>query len=167
MRWKEEEAREVHRILREITASFHARAAEIAETTAILARLDHAFASARFAGEYQCVIPRFGEGAEPPRFVLQAARHPLLEALLRREQAAVVPLTLELGENSRMLVISGPNTGGKTVAMKTAGLLALMALSGLPIPAERAELPFSIRSLPTSATRNPSPRTSVRSPRTC
>ena len=146
VRLKEEEAREVHRILREITASFHARAAEIAETSAILARLDHAFASARFAAEYHCVIPRFCEKDAAPSLTLEAARHPLLESLLRgkgsEKQSSVVPLTLTLGENSRMLVISGPNTGGKTVAMKTAGLLALMALSGLPVPAERAEFPF-------------------------
>ncbi|MSO20815.1 MAG: endonuclease MutS2 [Acidobacteria bacterium] len=151
VRLKEEEAREVHRILREITASFHARAAEITETSAILARLDHAFASARFAADYHCVIPQFCEKDAAPRLVLQAARHPLLESLLRgqgaEKQSSVIPLTLVLGENSRMLVISGPNTGGKTVAMKTAGLLALMALSGLPVPAERAELPFFDRVL--------------------
>lgn len=149
VRWREEEAREVHRILREITASFHARAAEIRETTEILARLDHAFAAARFAIDYHGVIPEFcadrgRDAAAPQRFVLQAARHPLLESLLRRQSGggvAPVPLTLTLDEAGHLLVISGPNTGGKTVAMKTAGLLALMALSGLPVPAERVELP--------------------------
>jgi DNA mismatch repair protein MutS2 len=145
VRLREEEAREVHRILREITASFHARAAEIGEATEILARLDQAFAAARFAIDYHGVIPQFCEALSPQRFLLQAARHPLLESLLRRqpgaEMRAPVALSLTLDEAGHLLVISGPNTGGKTVAMKTAGLLALMALSGLPVPAERVELP--------------------------
>jgi DNA mismatch repair protein MutS2 len=153
VRWKEEEAQEIHRILREITASFHARADEIRESTEVLACLDHAFAAARFALDYHCVIPRFcglpdSANTEPPRFLLEGACHPLLENRLRRQaqqqggSGKVVPLTLSLDDQARILVISGPNTGGKTVAMKTAGLLSLMALSGLPVPAERAELPF-------------------------
>ncbi len=74
--------------------------------------------------------------------VLRNARHPLLERTLKPRAIAVIPLTVELDEQHRQLIISGPNTGGKTVALKTVGLLALMAQSGIPIPAERAELPI-------------------------
>jgi DNA mismatch repair protein MutS2 len=73
---------------------------------------------------------------------LEEARHPLLELRLRRTGAAPVPITLALEENARQLVISGPNTGGKTVSLKTTGLLALMAQAGLPVPATSATLPL-------------------------
>ena len=71
-----------------------------------------------------------------------AARHPLLELRLRRSGSSAVPLTLALESDARELIISGPNTGGKTVALKTTGLLALMAQAGLPVPAEAATLPL-------------------------
>jgi len=74
------------------------------------------------------------------RLLLHNARHPLLERNLKAKGISVVPVTLEL-EDKRQLIITGPNTGGKTVTLKTAGLLALMAQSGLPVPADRAELP--------------------------
>jgi len=74
------------------------------------------------------------------RLLLHNARHPLLERNLKPKGVAVVPVTIEL-EDKRQLIITGPNTGGKTVSLKTAGLLALMAQSGLPVPADRAELP--------------------------
>ena len=73
---------------------------------------------------------------------LEGARHPLLELRLRRAGGATVPLTLALEDEARQLIISGPNTGGKTVALKTTGLLALMAQAGLPVPAEAATLPL-------------------------
>ena len=75
-------------------------------------------------------------------FVLRNARHPLLERTLKPKGVAVVPLSVELDDQHRQLIISGPNTGGKTVALKTIGLMALMAQSGIPLPAERAELPI-------------------------
>jgi len=68
------------------------------------------------------VIPRFGQ-----KLLLREARHPLLEDVLRRLGKAVQPITLELDAECRTLLISGPNTGGKTVTLKTAGLIALMA----------------------------------------
>ena len=74
--------------------------------------------------------------------MLRQARHPLLQRTLKPKGIAVVPLTVELDGGHRQVIISGPNTGGKTVALKTMGLLALMAQSGVPIPAERAELPI-------------------------
>ncbi len=75
------------------------------------------------------------------RLLLDNARHPLLERSLKSKGASVVPISVELEGEQRQLVITGPNTGGKTVTLKTIGLLALMAQSGVPVPAERAELP--------------------------
>jgi DNA mismatch repair protein MutS2 len=76
-----------------------------------------------------------------PGLNLLNARHPLLELRLRRENATPIPLTLALEQDARQLIISGPNTGGKTVALKTTGLLALMAQAGLPVPAAAATFP--------------------------
>jgi DNA mismatch repair protein MutS2 len=75
------------------------------------------------------------------RLVLHNARHPLLERNLKSKGGKVVPISIELDGERRELVITGPNTGGKTVALKTVGLLALMAQCGIPVPADRAELP--------------------------
>jgi DNA mismatch repair protein MutS2 len=83
-----------------------------------------------------------GSMASNARLLLQNARHPLLERNLKSRGLEVVPVTLELEGNRRQLIITGPNTGGKTVTLKTVGLLALMAQSGLPVPADRAELPL-------------------------
>src|ERR1035438_2569504 len=74
--------------------------------------------------------------------ILRDARHPLLQDVLRRQRKPVVPISLELDERSKTLLISGPNTGGKTVSLKTVGLLTLMAQSGLPVPAAVAEFPI-------------------------
>jgi DNA mismatch repair protein MutS2 len=76
-----------------------------------------------------------------PHLILHRARHPLLERTLKLKHAAIVPVTVELEKDRRQLVITGPNTGGKTVTLKTLGLLALMAQSGIPVPAGRAEMP--------------------------
>jgi len=76
------------------------------------------------------------------RLLLHNARHPLLERNLKAKGLAVVPVSVELEGDRRQLIITGPNTGGKTVTLKTAGLLALMAQSGLPVPAGRAEVPI-------------------------
>jgi len=83
-----------------------------------------------------------GTGGLDARLILHNARHPLLERNLKLKNAAVVPVSLELEGAARQLIITGPNTGGKTVTLKTVGLLALMAQSGLPVPADRAELPI-------------------------
>ena len=136
VRLAEEEAREVHRILLEMTDRLRGSGDSIRQTLATMAELDLIFAKARFAAEFQCVIPRFGE-----RLWLKEARHPLLEDVLRRRPQKIVPLTLELTRERSTLLISGPNTGGKTVTLKTVGLLSLMAQSGLPVPAIEAEFP--------------------------
>ncbi|HEX7360490.1 MAG TPA: Smr/MutS family protein [Bryobacteraceae bacterium] len=137
---REDELREVDRILCEITEAFREHAPEIAAGAETLAELDCLFAKAAFAAAYSAVIPRFGTSSR--RMLLREARHPLLEAVLRKQRKAVVPLSFELDEEHRCLLISGPNTGGKTVALKTAGLLALMAHAAFPVPAAEAEFPL-------------------------
>jgi len=141
VRLTEEEAREVHRILREFTARLRTHAPAIASTTKALARLELIFAKAEFAQTFNCVVPRISPD-ETRRLILREARHPLLEDILRKQQKAVVPITFDLDHEQRTLLISGPNTGGKTVTLKTAGLLALMAHAGLPVPAAEAEFPL-------------------------
>jgi DNA mismatch repair protein MutS2 len=74
--------------------------------------------------------------------ILRDARHPLLERNLKSKGASVVPVSIELEDNQRELIITGPNTGGKTVALKTLGLLALMAQAGIPVPAGRMAMPI-------------------------
>jgi DNA mismatch repair protein MutS2 len=158
----DEEQGEIHRILLEMTRRIGERSLEIAAAAETLAELELQFAKARFAEEYKCVAVesdrraslaldpstslRAGSRGRPsPRqqspLILRNARHPLLERNLKARGGDVVPMTIELEGERRELVITGPNTGGKTVALKTAGLLALMAQSGIPVPAERAELP--------------------------
>lgn len=85
-----------------------------------------------------------GDGASAPdaaTLILHRARHPLLERNLKLKNIKIVPITIEFEGGRRQLVITGPNTGGKTVSLKTLGLLALMAQSGIPVPADRADLP--------------------------
>ena len=125
------------RILRELTGRLRGYAESIRQTMATLGELEMIFAKARFATDFDCAIPRFGA-----RLLLRDARHPLLEDVLRRQRKAVVPISMELDERCKTLLISGPNTGGKTVSLKTVGLLTLMAQSGLPVPASEAEFPI-------------------------
>ena len=146
VRLLEEEQAEVHRILLEMTRLIGEHADAILTATEVLGELELQFAKARFAEDYNCVAVRVAEGrtGEDARrsIVLQNARHPLLERNLKSKGAQVVPTTVELEAETRQLIITGPNTGGKTVALKTVGLLALMAQSGIPVPADRAELPI-------------------------
>jgi DNA mismatch repair protein MutS2 len=141
VRLHEEELREVHRILREFTSRLRGHAVEISATAEALGRLELIFAKAEFAIDFDCAVPRISsDGAR--RMILEGARHPLLEDILRRHKKSVVPVSLSLDQKERTLLISGPNTGGKTVALKTVGLLALMAHAGLPVPASEAEFPL-------------------------
>ena len=146
VRLLEEEQAEVHRILLDMTARLGEHADELRAAVDVLAELELQFATARFAEAYDCVAVKLlasGPDAElAEALILRQARHPLLERTLKLHEAAVVPLTVELDGEHRQLIISGPNTGGKTVALKTLGLLALMAQCGIPLPAERAELPI-------------------------
>ena len=170
VRLSEEEAREVHRILREFTSRLRVHAAQIAASMGALARLDLIFAKADFAVDYGCCVPRISARRTARRLVLllSRARHPaVLEDILRKQKKSVVPVSFELDERRRTLLISGPNTGGKTVALKTAGLLTLMAHAGLPVPAAEAEFPLPwTKCWPTSAIINRFRKASVRFPRT-
>ncbi len=133
----EEEQAEIHRIFMALTRQVGGYAHALIEGARVLALVDSLQARARFAREYNCVAPII----TPDLLHLEAARHPLLERHLRQTGGHVVPLTLELTAAERQLIISGPNTGGKTVTLKTTALLAMMAQAGLPIPATAASFP--------------------------
>jgi DNA mismatch repair protein MutS2 len=141
VRLREQEMREVHRILQELTGRLRASIAEIRAAVGLMGDLELLFAKARFAVDFDCVIPVFATD-ETPRLEVRRARHPLLVDVLKRQRKGVVPLTLTLEGSTRTLLISGPNTGGKTVALKTIGVMVLMAQAGMPVPAEHAELPI-------------------------
>jgi DNA mismatch repair protein MutS2 len=101
--------------------------------------LDGVFARGRFARDFDAALPEFSASGE---LRLESARHPVLEDKLKREQRPIVPMTLSLNRDERLLVISGPNTGGKTVALKTTGLATLAAQCAIPVAAQRAVLPL-------------------------
>jgi DNA mismatch repair protein MutS2 len=140
----EDEAAEILRILRELTEKLQAVRGPLVAAAEAIAALDSVFARARFARDFDAAVPEFAEAGE---LRLQDARHPVLEDKLRRENRAVVPMTLSLGGAERVLVISGPNTGGKTVALKTTGLAALSAQSEIPVTAQRVVMPLFDRVL--------------------
>jgi DNA mismatch repair protein MutS2 len=142
VRLLDEEQAEIHRILVEMTRRIGENAQPILAAVDVLSQLELQFAKARFAEEYNCVAVVFSEDSSAARLVLMQARHPLLERNLKATGGRVIPTTIELEGEARELVITGPNTGGKTVVLKTVGLLALMAQSGIPVPADRAELPI-------------------------
>jgi DNA mismatch repair protein MutS2 len=153
VRLLEEELFEIHRILIEMTRQIGEQAEPILAAVEVLSELELQFAKARFAEDYNCVAVQLsgdrqglrGEGqgarASAARLLLRNARHPLLERNLKLKNLAVVPVSLELESPRRQFIITGPNTGGKTVTLKTVGLFALMAQSGVPVPADRAEMP--------------------------
>jgi DNA mismatch repair protein MutS2 len=165
VRLLDEEQAEIHRILLEMTRRIGEQADAILASAEVLSELELQFAKARFAEDYNCVSVELSASAEDQQepcgdgrirgpalseaegsasaasLLLHNARHPLLERSLKLKNIAVVPVTVELEGARRQLVITGPNTGGKTVTLKTVGLLALMAQSGIPVPAERAKMP--------------------------
>jgi DNA mismatch repair protein MutS2 len=142
VRLLEDEQAEIHRILLEMTRRIGELGDSILAASSVLAELELQFAKARFAEEYDCVAATLVT-AEGSGLMLRKTRHPLLERNFRahNRNERVVPISIELEKDKRQLIITGPNTGGKTVALKTVGLLALMAQSGVPVPAERAEFP--------------------------
>lgn len=157
VRLLEDEQAEIHRIFRAMTRQIAQVAGVVMKGAEALCEVDTLVARARFAGEYGCVTPRFGSDSE---LILKGARHPLLEKRLRGDfgfstlavegahdksgppVAAIVPISISFSGGVRQMVVSGPNTGGKSVSLKTVGLLALMAQSGVPTPAEEAAFPL-------------------------
>ena len=129
---KLEERREIEKILTGLTDLIRERLREIQQTAQALARLDFIYAKARFSQDINGSQPAINENN---RLDIIKGRHPLL-ALRHDTSRSVVPLDLPMGESFNTLVISGPNAGGKTVALKTVGLLSLMVASGLHIPAD-------------------------------
>ena len=140
----DDEAAEIARILRELTGQLQIIHRPLRAAAETIAELDGVFARARFARDFDAAMPEFSATNE---LRLQGARHPGLEDKLRKENRSIVPMTLTLGGEERVLVISGPNTGGKTVVLKTTGIAALSAQSGIPVAAERAVLPLFDRVL--------------------
>jgi DNA mismatch repair protein MutS2 len=136
---KGDEDREMRRVLRRLTAEVARVAKPLGYALDVLARLDLITAKARFSRDYRMSPPDFnGDG----RLWLRQARHPVLEHLFKTEPAGepdsarqVVAIDVRLGDTFNLLIITGPNTGGKTVALKTSGLLCLMAQCGMHIPA--------------------------------
>jgi DNA mismatch repair protein MutS2 len=160
----EDEAAEITRILAELTERLRANLGPLRFAVETIAELDSTFARARFAREFDCTLPQFTNekslapsspdqnaldqpSLELPSLELKGARHPVLADTLRAHGRNVVPMTLALGGTKTVLVISGPNTGGKTVALKTVGLAVLSAQSGIPVAAETARLPLVDRVL--------------------
>ncbi len=133
----EDEAAEIFRILKELTDRLRGMLTPLQSAAAVIAQLDSIFARGRFARDFDACMPEF---SAEPQLRLDAARHPVLEDKLRWENRAIVPMSLALGGDERLLVISGPNTGGKTVTLKTTGLAVLAAQAGIPVAAQRAVL---------------------------
>ena len=137
------EKKEVERILRMLTERVAVAHDDIGQSLTILARFDAIYAKAIYSRELESTEPVFNDHG---RFELRGARHPLLVTRLRSEEREkdLIPLELTLGDDAFWtLILTGPNAGGKTVALKTVGLLSLMAQSGLPVPArENSEFPI-------------------------
>lgn len=122
-----QQAAEIEKILHALSGQIAEHADALAAMGELLAEIDFIFAKAGLAHEWKCTLPRMNEQGV---IHLKQARHPLLAV------EEVVPLNLALGQDYHMLIITGPNTGGKTVTLKTVGLLSLMAMAGLFVPAE-------------------------------
>ena len=131
---REDEQAEIHRLLTDLTTALEPHCADLADALELLYQLDAHLAQARWAAHHQAVQPQL---AQDGPFVVTGARNPILA-----DHREVVPLDLSLGEAERILLISGPNAGGKTVVLLTLGLFIMLAQSGLFVPAKRAELPL-------------------------
>jgi DNA mismatch repair protein MutS2 len=139
----ESEAREIAKILFGLSEELRAQLPAIEMAAEAVAELDFINARAVFHQSFNCVIPEIQtETNGSGELELIEARHPLLEANLRATGGSVVPVSFALDNEKNAMVISGANAGGKTVVLKTTGLLALMALSGLSVPARSARFPF-------------------------
>jgi DNA mismatch repair protein MutS2 len=137
--WREirlAEAREEERILRRLSALAGQAGQDLLVTLDLMARLDLALAKGHYSMDQRATAPWVANGeGEGRNLQLTGARHPLLAG-------RVVPISMELGGENQVMLITGPNAGGKTVTLKTVGLLALMAHAGLHVPAEAAHFPL-------------------------
>ncbi|AIO19100.1 Endonuclease MutS2 [Candidatus Izimaplasma bacterium HR1] len=123
---KLDEQKEIERILRDLTIKVADQHEPLSNNFVLLTKVDAIFAKAKFALEYDCLMPEITES----EVNLRKARHPLIN------QKEVVANTITFNEGERLIIITGPNTGGKTVALKTMGLLSLMVQSGMLIPVD-------------------------------
>nr|MDQ3803888.1 endonuclease MutS2 [Acidobacteriota bacterium] len=135
---RETEEREIARVLFTLTEELRQELPAVASAARAVAELDFVAAKAALAAHLRAVEPQVDEAGT---LELEEARHPLLEENLRAQGLEVVPVSLRLDAGRPVMVISGANAGGKTVVLKTAGLLSLMALSGLHVPARAARVP--------------------------
>ena len=128
------EREEIRKILLRITELVKTKKEEILEIKEILERLDFIDAKTTYSVNKKCIVPKI---INKEYLKLVEARHPLID------ENTVVPINFELGNPENIMLITGPNTGGKTVTLKVAGLLTIMALSGIPIPAnEKTEIGY-------------------------
>jgi DNA mismatch repair protein MutS2 len=150
---KAAEEREINRVQRRLSAEVGRHSRPLGHAIDIMARLDLVTAKARYSRDYNMSMPDLNENG---RLWLRQGRHPLLEHFFRTEAAPpdnserrqVVPIDVRLGQEFDLLIITGPNTGGKTVTLKTVGLIGLMAQSGMHIPAAAgSEIPVFERYL--------------------
>lgn len=138
VRLREQEEIEIAQILLKISDTLRDNLDGIEQVVSAIAEIDFAAAKARLSIEFNCIRPLMNADR---RLYLKDARHPLLEHNLRNSNGKIVPISLEMDEAHQTMVISGPNAGGKTVVLKTVGLIALMAQMGLHVPATDAALP--------------------------
>lgn len=122
-----EEELEIERILQNLSGLLFPYTKELESNANLIGKLDFIFAKAHYSLELHCTTPEINNNKQ---IILNNARHPLID------MDKVVPISLELGTDFSSLIITGPNTGGKTVSLKTIGLLSAMACSGLNIPAD-------------------------------
>ncbi|MDE0629332.1 MAG: Smr/MutS family protein [Bryobacterales bacterium] len=146
VRLREDEQAEILRILRRMSARLRSERSAIAATVTAVGDLEYLFARARFCVAFDCCLPRFRSPAEG-RVSIREGRHPVLQSLLSKVSRRPVPMTVHLDGGLRTMIVSGPNAGGKTVVLKTIGVLAAMAQAGIPVPAESAEFPWFDRIL--------------------
>lgn len=138
VRLRELEQAEIIKVLFKITGELREEREALALMAEAIGLIDLISARARLAIDQEAIEPRINTGG---RFWLREARHPLLAESLRARGGRVVPITFEMDGDHRVMVVSGPNAGGKTVVLKTAGLLSMMAQAGMHVPALDADLP--------------------------
>ncbi len=145
VRLHEVEIAEITKVLFAITEELREHRDELRAMAEAVGLMDFIAAKARLALSHNAIEPRINEAGH---LFLKNARHPLLETNLKAQRLDIVPISLDLDADNRLMVISGPNAGGKTVVLKTVGLLSLMAQSGLHVPATDADLPIFQQVMP-------------------